>query len=485
MDDVPDEPDLMTSDAGSESDESITDSDSDNEDTLMTQDSVAPPANLDGGAVQAVVVDLPVIQEVDRAPDGMDPRHLPEPTPVSSANVVNIAVVEPEAIIVDEPEPERSEQTNGEDGPLVVQLAGPAAVEILPEAIVVDEPEHTNGVHIENGLQSTNGEVQETAQTAIASPPNSNPPSRGPSPPPFEARSGSPPPVRLAYPPPPPPPGPVQVIQTPDTDEDSDGARRRKRPSRIRKPKKKRVPKDANIISAGRYFQAGEYETAENYYTKAITADPSAPLLYTNRAMARIKLGMFEGVVNDCDESLRLLPHNMKAFYYRCQALYELKQPIEALEAAKKAYELAANSNDHAWERSMGNIVSWVLKCKKAVWEKREAARLRERDPLRTEIQELMQRECEREIADVENESDKEYIRALWRDKLQRVEKVWEASNGREGIRREVPDWMVDDITFAIMHDPVIVSALPFLSFADLFGADDFAGTEHFLGWQG
>ncbi len=226
----------------------------------------------------------------------------------------------------------------------------------------------------------------------------------------------------------------------------------------VRTPKKKAI---ADHKTAGRYFQAGNYGQAEALYTKAIVADPTAPLLYTNRAMATIKLEtMMDAVVADCDESLRLLAHNMKAHYYKAQALLSLGQPGEALESAKKAYELAYESGDRTWERSLGNIVSVVLNCKKAVWEKKEAKRIRDEGRIRKEVEELMRAQMERDVSAATDEFEQEKLEKEWEGKIGEFGERWDY----KPPRREVPDWMIDDITFAIMYDPVIVSALLFIS---------------------
>lgn len=214
--------------------------------------------------------------------------------------------------------------------------------------------------------------------------------------------------------------------------------------------------------TAGRYFQAGEYAHAEALYTKAITADPTAPLLYTNRAMARIKLNMYDGVIDDCEQSLALLPQNMKAYYYKAQALLAMGSSQEALAAGKKAYELAANSGDRGWERSLGNIVSIVLKCKKAVWEAKEKQRQRKEAALQEQVLDLMHKQ-KREEMESSDQSERTQIAESWDNKIEEIKTMFAKS--MEGpVRKPVPDWMIDDITFAIMVDPVIVSALPFIS---------------------
>lgn len=65
-------------------------------------------------------------------------------------------------------------------------------------------------------------------------------------------------------------------------------------------------------------FKSGDFTGAEQQYTLAIQRYSKNPLLYTNRAFARIKLQRWDGVVDDCLHSIEQTGHgqNFKAFYY-------------------------------------------------------------------------------------------------------------------------------------------------------------------------
>lgn len=65
-------------------------------------------------------------------------------------------------------------------------------------------------------------------------------------------------------------------------------------------------------------FKAGDYTGAEEQYTYAIQKFSRNPLLFTNRAFARIKLQRWEEVVNDCLRSIEITGHgqNFKAYFY-------------------------------------------------------------------------------------------------------------------------------------------------------------------------
>ena len=64
------------------------------------------------------------------------------------------------------------------------------------------------------------------------------------------------------------------------------------------------------------HFKNGDYESAETLYSQAIQKNSSNPLLFTNRANARLKLDKWEGVIDDCIRSIELMKDNMKGFFY-------------------------------------------------------------------------------------------------------------------------------------------------------------------------
>jgi STIP1 family protein 1 len=63
-------------------------------------------------------------------------------------------------------------------------------------------------------------------------------------------------------------------------------------------------------------FKDGDYDSAEALYSQAIQKNSKNPLLFTNRANARLKLEKWEGVIDDSIRSIELLKDNMKAFFY-------------------------------------------------------------------------------------------------------------------------------------------------------------------------
>ncbi|KAJ4289434.1 hypothetical protein N0V88_006914 [Collariella sp. IMI 366227] len=120
-----------------------------------------------------------------------------------------------------------------------------------------------------------------------------------------------------------------------------------------------------------RRFQAGDYVKAEALYSQAIITDPQNPTLYTNRAMARLKLSLFDSAIADCATCLSLAPDSMKAHYSLSQAHLGLHAYDDALEHAVLAHSLCARAHD----KSLETLTAHVLRCRKARWDDRERRR--------------------------------------------------------------------------------------------------------------
>ncbi|KAF9874691.1 chip protein (carboxyl terminus of hsc70-interacting protein) [Colletotrichum karsti] len=201
-----------------------------------------------------------------------------------------------------------------------------------------------------------------------------------------------------------------------------------------------------------RHFQQGDYAGAEALYSKAIIADPKNPNLYTNRAMARIKLEMWDSVVADCESCLGLAQDNLKANYYLSQAQLHLKDFDSALTSALRAHELCVKTGD----KSLAAITTQVLNAKKERWDWMEKNRLREAHSLENEIIEMMEKERKQAVEDAMDDSEKSEIEAEWNNKIELLSQTFEKSRAESERRREVPSWAIDDISFGIMVDPVI-----------------------------
>ncbi|KAK3318937.1 U-box domain-containing protein [Apodospora peruviana] len=206
-----------------------------------------------------------------------------------------------------------------------------------------------------------------------------------------------------------------------------------------------------------RLFKQNDFAGAEGYYSKALIADPSNQSLYTNRAMARLKMGLWEGVIDDCSACLKLDANNMKAVYYLSQAHLALRHYDDALKTALRARHICVETDD----KNLSAATAQVLQCKKERWDDAEKKRKRETSALEAEVAAMFERERDealKEAADMD-EGSKTEIREEWQRKAELMTKIFDQSRTAEERRRKMPDWAIDDITFEVMVDPVITKS--------------------------
>ncbi|QIX00240.1 hypothetical protein AMS68_005757 [Peltaster fructicola] len=217
-------------------------------------------------------------------------------------------------------------------------------------------------------------------------------------------------------------------------------------------------------------FKEGRYAQAELRYSEAIGHHASNYLIYNNRALVRLKLQNYDGVVDDCLKSIGLARRNHKAYYFLAQAQLALHRPNEALSSALTAYEQVRNpaAGVKSSTADLESFSSLVLKCKKAKFAKREQERLRLRGDLRAEIEELLEQGRQDDLAKITRRVDAlelQPVRAtqLSQDvqsdherKLAELRTVFLLADPTNPPQREIPDHLVDMITFEPMHDPVM-----------------------------
>ncbi|KAJ2341162.1 hypothetical protein GGF43_006235, partial [Coemansia sp. RSA 2618] len=73
-------------------------------------------------------------------------------------------------------------------------------------------------------------------------------------------------------------------------------------------------------------YRQGQFAQAVDCYTQAIKADSTNPVLFTNRAMALLKLDEFAEAADSCSQALDLDSTNVKALWRRGTAYYNLGQ---------------------------------------------------------------------------------------------------------------------------------------------------------------
>lgn len=222
------------------------------------------------------------------------------------------------------------------------------------------------------------------------------------------------------------------------------------------------------------FFKSGDYTSAETTYTAAITRNPTNPLLFTNRALTRIRLQKWQAVIEDCLNSIELTGRsnpNFKSYFYLAQAQLALHHPNEALASALTAYEQAMNppaTELGKGNASLGTISEFVIKCKKEKFAARERERRRRRGDMLAELEEALETTkrdslstletslSNAKIGIVEATEARTEILNSHDKKLSELRSIFAVADPSNQAPREVPDYLVDTISFEIMHDPVI-----------------------------
>ncbi|KAJ9302150.1 hypothetical protein DTO271G3_1016 [Paecilomyces variotii] len=215
-------------------------------------------------------------------------------------------------------------------------------------------------------------------------------------------------------------------------------------------------------------YKEGDYSGAEELYSQAIQKNPREPTFFTNRAITRIKLENWAGAEHDARAAIDLYgPKNaasLKSCWYLAQALLGLGRPQEAYDVAIEAYKAALSAKSNQTE----NLSRTVLRAKQQIWAAKETARLREMNETLATVEKLIEADLNRELGELQAKLDRGEIgqigfvedqKALREEAEKNIHNVREAfrisSNG-EIQERVVPDYLIDGISFEIMHDPVV-----------------------------
>lgn len=120
----------------------------------------------------------------------------------------------------------------------------------------------------------------------------------------------------------------------------------------------------------------------------------------------------------------------MKSYYYLAQALLNLKRPAEALDHAKYAYRICLQIRDSSSEV----LSQFILRTKQAQWQSRETARLRELDDTLAAVEDLLDQQLKKDLADVDDRFARQEIGETGRDE-EKAALEKEASDRRRNIR--------------------------------------------------
>ncbi|KAH8347120.1 hypothetical protein KR059_005403 [Drosophila kikkawai] len=97
-------------------------------------------------------------------------------------------------------------------------------------------------------------------------------------------------------------------------------------------------------------FRRTNYEKAIYYYSKGIQYVVDSPVLYCNRALAKIKKRDFKLAIMDLDYVLLTLdPHHLKAWLYKAGALARLNNEVESQYAISIASQFNRTPKDQKY----------------------------------------------------------------------------------------------------------------------------------------
>ncbi|CRG86821.1 STIP1 homology and U-box containing protein 1 [Talaromyces islandicus] len=216
-------------------------------------------------------------------------------------------------------------------------------------------------------------------------------------------------------------------------------------------------------------FKEADYAGAEEMYSQAIQKNPKEPSFFTNRAVTRLRLEKWTGAEQDARAAITLhggpkAAASLKSSLYLAQALLELQHPQEAYDIAVNAYSASLSAKSPQSE----NLSKIVLRAKQHIWAARETARLREMNSTLASIEQLIEADLKQsldqlnlqlsngEIGEIGFNEDQKALREEAAKKVQNVRDAFKSASGGEIQERVVPDYLIDNITFEVMHDPVM-----------------------------
>jgi hypothetical protein len=142
------------------------------------------------------------------------------------------------------------------------------------------------------------------------------------------------------------------------------------------------------------------------------------------------------------------------------QAQLSINHPNEALSSALMAYELCTTSAQQT--SNAATISALVLKCKKAKWDIRERERVRRRQDLLAGLEALLETEFKKDMDDIDGrieigdvsrsdgQEEKAERKADFEKKRDDLRTAFAISDPENQQKREVPDYLIDGITFEV-----------------------------------
>lgn len=186
-----------------------------------------------------------------------------------------------------------------------------------------------------------------------------------------------------------------------------------------------------------------------------------------------MKRQLWDDAISDCLKAIEINgpnKQNHKAFFFLAQAQLALHHPNEATSSAITAYDQVRNPLSAAKisPKDLETFSAFVLKCKKARFAARDRERRLRQHDLRAELEDTIEANKRQELdqiseqlgngalGQVEASERKEEVHSNAKQKVQDVQALFAVVDPANQKLREIPDHLVDMITFEVMHDPVI-----------------------------
>ncbi|CAH1397018.1 unnamed protein product [Nezara viridula] len=104
-----------------------------------------------------------------------------------------------------------------------------------------------------------------------------------------------------------------------------------------------KIESDRHMKEGNKAFRGEDYDKALSCYNKAIDALRDRSILYLNRALTLLKLGLCQRALADAELALRISPNSLKGLMYKAEAHYKLGEYEKSDETILEACEAHPN----------------------------------------------------------------------------------------------------------------------------------------------
>ncbi|BES94712.1 Tetratricopeptide repeat domain 12 [Nesidiocoris tenuis] len=111
--------------------------------------------------------------------------------------------------------------------------------------------------------------------------------------------------------------------------------------------KERKLESDRHKNEGNKAFREQRYAKALVSYDKAIDALKDSCILYCNRSLTYLKLGLPEKALKDAEMSLKANDKSLRGFVYKAQALWQMGKENESIATIEEACEVVPDKKDY------------------------------------------------------------------------------------------------------------------------------------------